>query len=256
MLTREDDVDIHALPGRAGRSPRSPGMSAGTARRSGTTWTGNGSRGCAARLTIRSRRSWTYVHGAAGRGPASVGDHVVRRAASPWGSTASYPTLTRQIRARRLRPVCSRCGRATERANAIIEHPAGEETQWDWLDLPDPPDAWGWGSMAHLLVGSLAHSGRWRGYLSAIDGPAAPGRGAGPDQPGSGRADPAVAVRPDGHRLPPRLRPGHRHVRRRREALRGDGHDLPTAGRAPQRGGGEGQPHRGATLVADPAPTT
>jgi hypothetical protein len=51
--------------------------------------------------------------------------------------------------------------------NAIIEHPAGEETQWDWLDLPDPPAAWGWGTTAHLLVGSLAHSGRWRGYLSA-----------------------------------------------------------------------------------------
>ena len=85
----------------------------------------------------------------------------------PLGFEASYPTLTREIRIRRLRPVCTDCGRATERPNAIIPHPAGEETQWDWLDLPDPPTAWGWGSMAHLLVGSLAHSGRWRGYLSA-----------------------------------------------------------------------------------------
>ena len=78
----------------------------------------------------------------------------------PLGFTASYQTLTRQIRARQLRPVCTDCGRATERANAVIPHPAGEETQWDWLDLPDPPTSWGWGSMAHLLVGSLAHSGR------------------------------------------------------------------------------------------------
>ena len=85
----------------------------------------------------------------------------------PLGFTASYQTLTRQIRARQLRPVCTDCGRATERANAVIPHPAGEETQWDWLDLPDPPTSWGWGSMAHLLVGSLAHSGRWRGYLAA-----------------------------------------------------------------------------------------
>ena len=30
--------------------------------------------------------------------------------------------------------------------------------------------------MAHLLVGSLAHSGRWRGYLSRVDGSAASGR--------------------------------------------------------------------------------
>jgi hypothetical protein len=51
--------------------------------------------------------------------------------------------------------------------NAIIEHPPGEETQWDWLDLPNPPANWGWGKTAHLLVGSLAHSGRWRGFLSA-----------------------------------------------------------------------------------------
>ena len=83
------------------------------------------------------------------------------------GFTASYQTLTRQIRDRGLRPVCVDCGRATERANAVIPHPPGKETQWDWLDLPDPPSSWGWGSMAHLLVGSLAHSGRWRGYLSA-----------------------------------------------------------------------------------------
>ena len=154
----------------------------------------------------------------------------------PLGFDASYPTLTRQIRARGLRPVCTDCGRVTERANAIIPHPAGEETQWDWLDLPDPPDAWGWGSMAHLLVGSLAHSGRWRGYLSPVDGPAAPGGGAGPDQPGSGRAHPAVAVRPDGHGLPPRVGPDHRHVLRRREALRGDDQDLPGRGPGTAKG--------------------
>ncbi|GAB36445.1 putative transposase [Gordonia otitidis NBRC 100426] len=54
----------------------------------------------------------------------------------------------------------------TERANAVIEHPPGEETQWDWVELPNPPDEWGWGSTAFLLVGSLAHSGKWRGYLA------------------------------------------------------------------------------------------
>jgi len=85
----------------------------------------------------------------------------------PLGFGGSYQTLTREIRARNLRPRCAACAGATGRVNAIIEHPAGEETQWDWLDLPDPPAAWGWGTTAHLLVGSLAHSGRWRGYLSA-----------------------------------------------------------------------------------------
>jgi hypothetical protein len=49
---------------------------------------------------------------------------------------------------------------------AIIAHPAGEETQWDWLELPDPPSSWGWGDTAYVLIGSLPHSGRWRGWLA------------------------------------------------------------------------------------------
>jgi transposase len=82
------------------------------------------------------------------------------------GFTASYPTLTREIRGRRLRPICPACVGVTGRPNAIIEHLPGAETQWDWLELPDPPASWGWGKSAHLLVGSLAHSGRWRAVLS------------------------------------------------------------------------------------------
>ena len=82
------------------------------------------------------------------------------------GFALSYPSLTRNIRERGLRPVCEECRSATERPNAIIEHEPGAETQWDWLDLPDPPQSWEWGKKAHLLVGSLAHSSKWRGWLS------------------------------------------------------------------------------------------
>ncbi|MGV9671703.1 IS21/IS408/IS1162 family transposase [Gordonia sp. NPDC003504] len=82
------------------------------------------------------------------------------------GYTQSYQTLTRQIRVRKLRPVCPQCATATDRANAIIPHPPGEETQWDWLELPNPPASWGWGSTAYLIVGTLAHSGRYRAYLA------------------------------------------------------------------------------------------
>jgi transposase len=82
------------------------------------------------------------------------------------GFAASYQTLTREIRVRKLRPVCAQCATATGRVNAIIAHPPGVETQWDWLDLPDPPAQWGWGGSAHVLVGSLAHSGRWRAVLA------------------------------------------------------------------------------------------
>jgi hypothetical protein len=48
----------------------------------------------------------------------------------------------------------------------VIVHPPGNEVQFDWLELPDPPESWGVGSHAHLLVGALAHSSRWRGVLA------------------------------------------------------------------------------------------
>jgi len=83
------------------------------------------------------------------------------------GFELSYQSLTRIIRQRGLRPVCQACRTVTERPNAIIDHDPGDETQWDWLDLPNPPASWGWGKTADLLVGSLAHSGKWRGALSA-----------------------------------------------------------------------------------------
>jgi transposase len=82
------------------------------------------------------------------------------------GFGLSYQSLTRNIRARNLRPTCEACRTATERPNAVIEHPPGDETQWDWLELPNPPESWGWGNTAHLLVGTLACSGKWRAALS------------------------------------------------------------------------------------------
>ncbi|PZU28157.1 MAG: IS21 family transposase, partial [Microbacterium sp.] len=86
----------------------------------------------------------------------------------PLGFTGSYPTLTRQIRTRSLRPACLACSHVTRRANAVIDHPPGEETQFDWLELPDPPLGWGFPSKkAFLLVGSLAHSGVWRAVISS-----------------------------------------------------------------------------------------
>ena len=54
--------------------------------------------------------------------------------------------------------------------HALHRPPARGGNPLDWLDLPDPPSGWGWGwgwgKTAHLLVGSLAHSGRWRAVLA------------------------------------------------------------------------------------------
>jgi transposase len=82
------------------------------------------------------------------------------------GYAGAYSSFTRAIRERRLRPHCEPCHAARGRDVAITEHEPGEETQWDWVSLPDPPRHWGWPREAFLLVGSLPYSGRWRGWLS------------------------------------------------------------------------------------------
>jgi transposase len=82
------------------------------------------------------------------------------------GFDRSYSTFTRGLRTHRLRPHCEPCSSSRGRDHAVIEHPPGEEVQWDWLELPDAPPHWGVGSTAHLLVGALPASGRWRAVLA------------------------------------------------------------------------------------------
>jgi len=60
------------------------------------------------------------------------------------GYAGSYPSFTRGVRSRALRPHCEGCAASTGRDHAIIEHPPGAETQFDWLELPNPPASWGW----------------------------------------------------------------------------------------------------------------
>jgi transposase len=166
MLTREDDIDAHAL------------------RRRGWTITAIANHLGRDRKTIRAYLAGDRVPGRRARsGPDPFAPFVAyctaRLTEDPhlWASTlmdelvdlgfaGSYPTLTRQLRERGLRPACEPCRPARDRPVAVIEHPAGEETQWDWVELPDPPPAWGWGKHGHLLVGALSHSGRWRGVLT------------------------------------------------------------------------------------------
>jgi transposase len=81
------------------------------------------------------------------------------------GFGRSYQTFTRKLRDRELRPHCEPCASSNGRAHADIEHPPGEEVQWDWLELPDTP----WGDKAYVLVGALAHSGKFRGWFSNSD---------------------------------------------------------------------------------------
>jgi transposase len=78
------------------------------------------------------------------------------------GFARSYPSFTRGVRTRQLRPHCEACAGVKGRATIEIEHPPGEEVQWDWVELPEAP----WGGDAHLLVGSLPCSGKFRGVFA------------------------------------------------------------------------------------------
>jgi hypothetical protein len=81
------------------------------------------------------------------------------------GYEGGYSSFTRALRRLGLRPGCAACAAGAPGEFAIIDHPPGEEAQWDWVELPDPPPSWGQGRMAHLLTGALSCSGVWRGVL-------------------------------------------------------------------------------------------
>jgi transposase len=78
------------------------------------------------------------------------------------GYPLSYPSFVRQIRQRSLRPHCEACSGVKGRDTIEIDHPAGEEIQWDWFERRHGP----WGATAYVLLGTLPHSSRTRGVLS------------------------------------------------------------------------------------------
>jgi transposase len=166
MLTWEDDVEVHAL-GKRGWSISAIARHTGFDRKTVRKYlAGDGQPGVRASPGPDLFDPFVdYVSARLVEDP-----HVWARTLfdelEELGFGLSYQSLTRHIRTRDLRPVCEACRTATGRPNAVIPHDPGDETQWDWLELPDPPASWGWGKTAHLLVGSLAHSGKWRAVLS------------------------------------------------------------------------------------------
>jgi hypothetical protein len=78
------------------------------------------------------------------------------------GYARSYVSFARHLRLRGLRPRCAACGSVKGRPTIEIEHPPGEEIQWDWFERRRAP----WGGTAYVLLGTLSHSGRVRGVIS------------------------------------------------------------------------------------------
>ena len=164
MLTQEEDVEIHAL--------RKQGWTISEiARHTGRD-----------RKTIRA-----YLDGVRRPGVRSVVeadpfDHVEAYVAQRlvddhgvWATTLfdevqalgydrSYPTFTRKLRQRNLRPHCEACSGVKGRPTVIIEHPSGEEIQWDWDELGACP--WDDTVDVSMLVGSLSHSSKSRAWLA------------------------------------------------------------------------------------------
>jgi len=81
------------------------------------------------------------------------------------GFELSYQSFTRGLRSRGLRPHCEACADVKGRATIEIDHPPAEEIQWDWDELGEAP----WGDDAHLLVGSLPCSGKFRGVFAECE---------------------------------------------------------------------------------------
>ena len=78
------------------------------------------------------------------------------------GYRQSYPTFVRQVRVAGLRPHCEACSGVKGRETIEIDHPCGEEIQWDWSERRNAP----WGATSFGLLGTLAYSGRTREVLA------------------------------------------------------------------------------------------
>src|SRR3954463_439299 len=161
MLTREDDVEIHALAARGwsvSAISRHTGRDRKTVRR---YLAGQGAGRRRERTPSCLEPFRAYIEARFGDDP-HMEVTVLHRELVGVGFDRSYPTLVRELRRLELRPLCLVCQHRRGRSVTVeIEHPAGEEIQWDWLELDDTP----WGQPAAVLIGALAHSGRFRGVF-------------------------------------------------------------------------------------------
>jgi hypothetical protein len=81
----------------------------------------------------------------------------------PLGYGSSYVSFARQLRLAGLRPHCEACRGVKGRETIDIDHPAGDEIQWDWAERRNAP----WGGTCYGLLGTLAYSGRTREVLTS-----------------------------------------------------------------------------------------
>ena len=157
MLTQENDVEIHALAAR-GWNQSAISRHTGRDRKTVRKYLAAGEVPARERA-VSCLEPWrAYIAARFVDDPHLPAVSLLDELAAA-GFDRSYPTLVRELRRTALRPVCLVCQQRRGRAPTTeIDHPAGEEIQWDWLELPVTP----WDQPAYVLVGALSHSGRFR----------------------------------------------------------------------------------------------
>ena len=58
------------------------------------------------------------------------------------GYQGRYSMLTRALHRYRPLPMCELRQSGASSDSGVIEHSAGQETQFDWLELPNSPGSW------------------------------------------------------------------------------------------------------------------
>jgi transposase len=161
MLTREDDVEIHALAAR-GWSVSAISRHTGRDRKTVRKYVAGQGAGQHREAQLSCLEPFrAYIEARFADDP-HMEATVLHRELAAAGFGRSYPTLVRELRRLELRPLCLVCQhRRGQSVTVEIEHPPGEEIQWDWLELDETP----WGQPAAVLIGALSHSGRFRGVF-------------------------------------------------------------------------------------------
>lgn len=208
MLTQEDDVEIQALASR-GWSISAIARHTGRDRKTIRSYlAGDGGAQQQEERTSCLDPFRPYI-GARFEDDPHLLLSVLHRELAAEGFDRGYSSLVKEVRRLELRPICPSCKHCRDKAPTVeIDHPPGEEIQWDWLELEETP----WGQKAYVLVGALSHSGRFRavfceqttlGHLAAAIHPILAGLGG---TARSWRVDRmATAVIPGTDRLNPRF---------------------------------------------------
>jgi transposase len=129
MLTREDDIDAHALR-RQGWTISAIARHLGRDRKTVRAYLAGGEAGVRARSWADRFEPFAAYCAQRLRDDPHLWASTLFNELLKLGFARSYPTMTRQLRDRGLRPACEPCRPTKDRAIAVIEHPPGAETQW------------------------------------------------------------------------------------------------------------------------------